>query len=70
MSRHADRQRNYRKRQTAGKIVLRIVIDEIEMAEILSKRGFLDTDDADDRQAVEAAIQRMIDALVAAERDA
>ena len=66
----ADRQRHYRQRQSAGKLIVRIEIDEIETAQILSKRGFLDTGGADDRRAVEAAMQRMIDALVAAERDA
>ena len=49
---------------------MRIVIDEIEMAQILLKRDLLDAGDTDNRQAIEAAMQRMVDALVVAERDA
>jgi hypothetical protein len=42
----AARQRSYRKRQTAGKIVLKIEVDEVETVEILVSGGFLAADAA------------------------
>lgn len=65
----ADRQRTYRRRAAAGKIVLHIEVDEVEIVEILVSHGFLDASAADDKRAVAASIQRMI-AMLIASRDA
>ena len=64
MSRHADRQRNYRKRQTAGKIILQIEISEVETVAALVAAGFLSPETADDKQAIAAAIERLVSMLV------
>ena len=68
MSRHADRQRNYRKRQTAGKICLQIEVDEVETVQALIAAGFLAADAAENRALIAAAIERLVALLVA--RDA
>ena len=65
----ADRQREYRKRVTAGKIILHVEVDEVETVEMLLSVGFLDAIAADDKRAIAAAIQRLIATLIAS-RDA
>ena len=70
MNRRADRQRTYRRRVTAGKIVLQIEVSEVETAALLIEGEFLDASAADDKRAIAAAIERMIAALIAAARDA
>ena len=61
----ADRQRHYRQRQSAGKIILHIEVDDVEVPAALLLPGFLSADACDDRQAIAAAIQQVIEALVA-----
>jgi hypothetical protein len=61
----ADRQRHYRQRQSAGKIIVHIEIDEVPTVDALVSAGFLRADDCDNKPAIAAAIQRVIEALVA-----
>ena len=70
MSGRADRQRLYRQRIDAGQLILKILVDELEAAAVLVRRGFLDANKQDDKHAIAAAFQQMIDDLLAAERDA
>jgi hypothetical protein len=65
----ADRQRHYRQRQNAGKIILHVEVDEIETTQALIDGGFLHADAADDKRAIAAAIERVI-AMLIGSRDA
>jgi hypothetical protein len=65
----ADRQRVYRARQNAGKIVLHIEVDEVETVAALVDGGFLDANAADDKRAIADAIERVI-AMLIGSRDA
>jgi hypothetical protein len=54
----AARQADYRRRRDAGRVTLRIEVDEIELAEKLRQGGYLDGHD--DRGALEAALARLV----------
>ena len=66
----ADRQRTYRRRAAAGKIIVPIEIDEIETAQLLVDGEFLATENCENREAIAAAIEALIAGLIAAARDA
>ena len=65
----ADRARRYRQRQSNGRIMITIEIDDVTVPAALVTAGFLAADACDDRQAIAAAIERVIEVLMAA-RDA
>lgn len=59
----AERQRRYRDRRKAGRRVLQIEIDEVELAAALEMLRFLDPQKADDDEAVERGLSEMIQVL-------
>jgi hypothetical protein len=56
----AVRQRRRRERERAGVIVLQIEVDEIALTEQLVIAGFLAPQDIDDRTAIQAALERVV----------
>ncbi|TAX50383.1 hypothetical protein ELH99_09540 [Rhizobium leguminosarum] len=59
----ATRQRRYRARRKAGRRVLQIEIDEVELAAALERLRFLNPLEADDDEAVLQAFQKMVRVL-------
>ena len=57
----AVRQRRYLHRQLRGEVVVPIVVDEHRATARLVQVGLLDETQLDDRAAVQAAVQRIID---------
>ncbi|MEB3047047.1 hypothetical protein [Rhizobium mulingense] len=55
-----ERQRRYRDRRKAGRRVLQIEIDEVELAVALERLHLLDPLKADDGEAVQKAFDEMI----------
>lgn len=58
-----ERQRRYRRRQKAGRRVIMLEIDEVEVAAMLEKLRFLDPLSADDDEAVLQAFHKMVRVL-------
>ncbi|AIC25712.1 hypothetical protein IE4771_CH00551 [Rhizobium etli bv. mimosae str. IE4771] len=58
-----ERTRLYRARKRAGRRVIRIEVDEVELAVLLEQLRFLDPREADDDQAVEQGLNQMIQVL-------
>ncbi|WP_143540767.1 hypothetical protein [Rhizobium sp. L43] len=56
----AERQRRYRDRRKAGRRVLQIEIDEVELAAALERLHFLNPLEADDDEAVLKAFRAMV----------
>lgn len=66
-----DRQRRYRDRRRAGRRVLRIEVDDVDLAERLIASGFLARVDADDPAALARATARLLTSIESADvRDA
>jgi hypothetical protein len=65
MTADALRQRLHRARERTGKIVLRIEIDEVGLTEALIAAKMLDPRIDHDRAAVEAAVARMLELIIA-----
>jgi hypothetical protein len=63
-----DRVRRYRQRQPHGLRAFRIWADDVRLPGVLVAGGFLDANLADDHAAVEAALQRWVNAAVAVTR--
>lgn len=63
----AARQARHRQRERAGRIVLRVEADEIQLVEALVASELLPEADRDDRAAVEEATARLIELLIAVE---
>ncbi|MGO6778672.1 hypothetical protein [Rhizobium ruizarguesonis] len=59
----AERQRRYRDRRKAGRRVLRIEVDEVELAVVLERLHFIDPQQADDDEAVGRGLSEMIQVL-------
>ncbi|WP_085859436.1 hypothetical protein [Rhizobium sp. TAL182] len=59
----AERQRRYRDRRKAGRRVLQIEIDEVELADALERLHLLDPLEADDDEAVLRAFHKMVRVL-------
>jgi hypothetical protein len=57
-----QRQREYRRRQRDGQIALQIEVDEVALAYALEAAGFFRGEDADSREALEAALGKVVDA--------
>ena len=47
-----SRQQRHRQRQRDGKVVLKIVVDEIALVDELQRRGLLQPHEADDRRRI------------------
>lgn len=58
MATAAERQKKYRERRGAGKIVVQVTVDAVDMAEELIAKGWLDPRDADDPRAIGRALER------------
>ncbi len=58
-----ERQRRYRERQKAGRRILRLEINVVEVAAVLERLGFLNPLNADDDEAVRRALDTLIRAL-------
>lgn len=67
MSSAADRQRAYRQRVADGCRIVSVRVSP-ELEQVLADAGLLRPSWADDRDAVAAAVQRMLDALAAEAR--
>jgi hypothetical protein len=52
--------REYRQRRKAARIVIDLEVDEARLSAALVEAGLLQANLADDRQAVEQALQRLI----------
>lgn len=60
----AERQRQYRARRGAGRVALRVVVDEVAVAEAMIAAHFLPASLADDRKALAAAVERLLATVV------
>jgi hypothetical protein len=58
----AERARRHRARERAGKVVLNIVIDEVAIFELCVAAGLINGQ-ADDRKALECAVEQLLGAL-------
>ena len=56
----AARQRRYRARRADGKIVVKVTVDAVDMAEELIAAGWLSRADADDPVAIGEALERAV----------
>jgi hypothetical protein len=66
----AERQRRHRHRRKAGRRVLQIEIDEVELAAALERLHFLSPRDADDDEALRRGLNRIIQVLCRPDADA
>jgi hypothetical protein len=57
----AIRQRRRRERERRGTVVLAIEVDEVALAEQLVLAGFLAEGEVDNRSAIKAALERVVD---------
>jgi hypothetical protein len=65
MSSSAARMARTRQRRRAGLILLEIEAPEVELVETLIVHGMLDPNLADDPEAIAAAVERTLEALIA-----
>jgi hypothetical protein len=56
----ADKMRRYRARRAAGKVVLSVEVDDVDLAERLVEAGFLPRRLVDDREALRQAAERYL----------
>jgi hypothetical protein len=61
----AARMRRYRRRQATGKVLLHVECDEAQVADLLVAAGTLDPLQADDREAIGHAVEKLIRVLAA-----
>jgi len=61
MTSAAARQARHRARQRDGRVVLLVEADEDALTVKLIEAGFLRIEDAEDRQALQAALQRVVE---------
>ena len=66
----AERQRDYRARRDAGDVTFRLVLNEVDTAEMLIAGGLLPESDADDREKLTAALEQQIAILIKLSRNA
>lgn len=66
----AERQRRYRDRRKAGRRVLQIEIDEVELAAALERLKILSPLDADDDETLRRGLNRIIEVLCHPDDDA
>lgn len=59
-SKAAKRQRVHRARVKAGRMVLRIAVDDVTVPTALVEARLLDETDCDDREALTAAVERLL----------
>jgi hypothetical protein len=60
MSSAAARQQRYRARVRDGRVVLTVEVDEVALSEALVATGFISPEYADDRQALETALEYVV----------
>ena len=63
-----ERRRRARVRANAGLISVRVVVNEGDVGDLLREAGFIDPLSEDDATTLGAGIERMIAALIAADR--
>jgi hypothetical protein len=63
-SRRAAAVAAHRAREAAGRVLLTIECDEVDLEEALKAAGLL-APDADSHEATEAALQRLVEAIIA-----
>jgi hypothetical protein len=61
----ALKQRAYRRRCRAGRAVFQIELDQVAAESMLIEIGMLSAADADDRDRVEAALQKFVEVAIA-----
>ncbi|WFU88743.1 hypothetical protein QA644_06680 [Rhizobium sp. CC1099] len=59
----SERQRRYRERRKVGRRVVRVEVDEVELAAALESLNFRSPVNADDDEAVQRALNDMIQVL-------
>ena len=64
MTSAAARMKSYRARREAGLVVLPVLIDEVETAQMLIAGGMLAPHDAEDRDKIAHALERQIGILI------
>jgi hypothetical protein len=65
----AQKMLRYRRRLAAGKIILRVEIDEGELVDCLVRRRLLDNSTSDDRAALARAVELLLQLFIAAPDD-
>ncbi|MGR9231168.1 hypothetical protein ACU8MG_06220 [Rhizobium leguminosarum] len=65
----AERQRRYRRRRQAGRRVIMLEVDEVEVAAVLEKLHLLNPLRADDDEAVRHALHDLLEVLCRAMTD-
>ena len=60
----AERMRRHRQRARAGRVALTIEASEVDLSETLIDAGILKPGAADDRRAIAAAVERLLDLLI------
>ena len=60
----ARRQQRHRERERQGRGLLTVEVDLYGLADVLVEHGFLRAWDADDKRAIEAAVERLINTLI------
>jgi hypothetical protein len=66
----AARNRAYRARRAAGVALLTIEVPHLELTDALVEAGFLEGWDAESKEAIERAVERLLVAMIAANGDA
>ena len=66
LSSPAARSRRYRQRNRNGNLLVHLEIDEVGLLELLKDHGVLSRDNADNRDAIDAALKELIERLIAA----
>jgi hypothetical protein len=61
MTANAVRLRRYRERRAAGRAMIQIEINWLDLTDLLVRSGLLEQWDADDRAAVEKATERLLE---------
>jgi hypothetical protein len=64
----ADRQRDFYRRRKAGRAIFALEGDAVGVAEVVIATGFLARGQEDDHANVEAALERLLDLMVADHR--
>jgi hypothetical protein len=64
-SSRADKQRAYRARSRTGRACYTIELPEVDLELMLQDAGLLSPAEADDRERVEAALQRFVEVAIA-----
>jgi hypothetical protein len=69
MSSGAERQRRCARRRAAGLAVLQVEVDLVDLAACLIDAGLIEAHEEDDRQAIAAALSKVVQGLLVLTRD-